>query len=60
MATIGLRDIEKFFGAELRHPQAQPRDRDREFVVLLGPSGCGKTTTLRAIAGWRRSTPATS
>ena len=32
--------------------------RDGEFMVLVGPSGCGKTTTLRMLAGWRRSTRA--
>ena len=26
-----------------------------EFVTFLGPSGCGKTTTLRMIAGDRKS-----
>src|SRR5438105_11897964 len=26
-----------------------------EIVVLLGPSGCGKTTTLRCVAGDRKS-----
>ena len=32
--------------------------KDHEFMVLVGPSGCGKTTTLRMIAGWKRSTAA--
>ena len=51
MATIGLRDIEKFFGSNYVIRKLNLEIRDREFVVLLGPSGCGKTTTLRAIAG---------
>jgi len=51
MATIGLRDVEKFFGSNYVIRKLNLEIRDREFVVLLGPSGCGKTTTLRAIAG---------
>lgn len=51
MATIGLRDIEKYFGANYVIRQLNLEIADHEFVVLLGPSGCGKTTTLRAIAG---------
>jgi multiple sugar transport system ATP-binding protein len=51
MAAIGLRDIEKYFGANYVIRKLNLEIADREFVVLLGPSGCGKTTTLRAIAG---------
>ena len=51
MAAIGLRDVEKFFGANYVIRKLNLEIADREFVVLLGPSGCGKTTTLRAIAG---------
>jgi multiple sugar transport system ATP-binding protein len=51
MAAIGLRDIEKTFGANYVIRKLNLEIHDREFVVLLGPSGCGKTTTLRAIAG---------
>ncbi|HRO11386.1 ABC transporter ATP-binding protein [Amaricoccus sp.] len=51
MANIGLRGIEKYFGANYVIRQLNLEIADGEFVVLLGPSGCGKTTTLRAIAG---------
>jgi multiple sugar transport system ATP-binding protein len=51
MAAIGLRNIEKSFGANYVIRRLNLEIADREFVVLLGPSGCGKTTTLRAIAG---------
>jgi multiple sugar transport system ATP-binding protein len=51
MAAIGLRGIEKYFGATYVIRKLDLEIADREFVVLLGPSGCGKTTTLRAIAG---------
>jgi multiple sugar transport system ATP-binding protein len=51
MAAIGLRRIEKYFGANHVIRGLNLEIADREFVVLLGPSGCGKTTTLRAIAG---------
>jgi multiple sugar transport system ATP-binding protein len=51
MATIALRDIEKYFGSTYVIRKLNLEIKDREFVVLLGPSGCGKTTTLRAIAG---------
>jgi multiple sugar transport system ATP-binding protein len=51
MATILLRDVEKYFGESYVVRRLNLEIRDREFLVLLGPSGCGKTTTLRAIAG---------
>jgi multiple sugar transport system ATP-binding protein len=51
MASIVLRDVEKYFGANYIIRKLNLEIRPREFLVLLGPSGCGKTTTLRAIAG---------
>jgi len=51
MASIVLRDVEKYFGESYVVRRLNLEIRDREFLVLLGPSGCGKTTTLRAIAG---------
>lgn len=51
MASIGLRDIEKYFGDNYVIRKLNLEITHGELVVLLGPSGCGKTTTLRAIAG---------
>jgi multiple sugar transport system ATP-binding protein len=51
MATIELKDIEKYFGDNYVIRKLNLTIAHKEFVVLLGPSGCGKTTTLRAIAG---------
>ena len=51
MASIVLRDVEKYFGDNYIVRKLSLEIRHREFLVLLGPSGCGKTTTLRAIAG---------
>jgi multiple sugar transport system ATP-binding protein len=51
MASIVLRDVEKYFGENHIVRKLNLEIRHREFLVLLGPSGCGKTTTLRAIAG---------
>jgi len=51
MASIVLRDVEKYFGDNYIVRKLNLEIRHREFLVLLGPSGCGKTTTLRAIAG---------
>ena len=51
MASIVLRDVEKYFGESYIVRKLNLEIRHREFLVLLGPSGCGKTTTLRAIAG---------
>jgi multiple sugar transport system ATP-binding protein len=51
MASIALRNVEKYFGDSYVVRKLNLEIRHREFLVLLGPSGCGKTTTLRAIAG---------
>src|SRR5260221_14551491 len=51
MASIILRNVEKYFGDNYIVRKLNLEIRHREFLVLLGPSGCGKTTTLRAIAG---------
>jgi multiple sugar transport system ATP-binding protein len=51
MASIVLRNVEKYFGENYIVRRLNLEIRHREFLVLLGPSGCGKTTTLRAIAG---------
>jgi multiple sugar transport system ATP-binding protein len=51
MASVGIRDVRKAFGAtEVLHG-VNIAINDGEFVVLVGPSGCGKSTLLRMIAG---------
>ena len=51
MASVGIRDVRKAFGAtQVIHGVDVDID-DGEFVVLVGPSGCGKSTLLRMIAG---------
>ncbi len=51
MASVGIRDVRKAFGAtEVIHGVSIDIE-DGEFVVLVGPSGCGKSTLLRMIAG---------
>lgn len=51
MATIELKNVQKFFGPVQVIKDMNLTIADGEFVVMLGQSGCGKTTTLRAIAG---------
>ena len=51
MASVGIRDVRKAFGAAAVIHGVSVDIRDGEFVVLVGPSGCGKSTLLRMIAG---------
>lgn len=51
MAAIGLRKIEKAFGATSVLGGVDLDVADGEFVSLVGPSGCGKSTLMRIIAG---------
>ena len=51
MATVELRDVTKWFGANLIVDGLDLTIPDGSFTVLLGPSGCGKTTTLNMISG---------
>ena len=51
MASISLRDVEKWYGDTLVLRDCNLMIEDHEFVVLVGPSGSGKTTLLRIIAG---------
>ena len=51
MASIGLRNITKSFGATRVINNVNIDIVDGEFLTLVGPSGCGKSTTLRIIAG---------
>src|ERR1043166_7944675 len=51
MASVGIRDVRKAFGATQVIHGVDITINDGEFVVLVGPSGCGKSTLLRMIAG---------
>src|SRR3954462_13275115 len=51
MASVGIRDVKKAFGATQVIHGVNISIADGEFVVLVGPSGCGKSTLLRMIAG---------
>ncbi len=51
MASVGIRDVRKAFGATQIIHGVDISIEDGEFVVLVGPSGCGKSTLLRMIAG---------
>src|ERR1700748_1146184 len=51
MASVGIRDVKKAFGATAVIHGVDISIGDGEFVVLVGPSGCGKSTLLRMIAG---------
>jgi len=51
MASVGIRDVKKAFGATQVIHGVDISIADGEFVVLVGPSGCGKSTLLRMIAG---------
>jgi multiple sugar transport system ATP-binding protein len=51
MASVTIRNIEKFFGSTHVIRGVDVDIPDGEFAVLVGPSGCGKSTLLRMIAG---------
>src|SRR5499426_3952165 len=51
MATVEVRNIQKYFGEVPAVDRVDLATKEGEFVVLLGPSGCGKTTLMRMIAG---------
>src|SRR6201993_5205242 len=51
MASVGIRDVKKAFGATEVIHGVDISIGNGEFVVLVGPSGCGKSTLLRMIAG---------
>src|SRR5262249_61487350 len=56
MATVEVRNIQKYFGEVLAVDGVDLATKEGEFLVLLGPSGCGKTTLMRMIAGLERPT----
>jgi multiple sugar transport system ATP-binding protein len=51
MASVDIRQVDKFFGSVQVLYEVNLGIEDGEFVVLVGPSGCGKSTLLRMIAG---------
>lgn len=51
MATVELRNCQKFFGKSEILSGVSVDIKDGEFFVLVGPSGCGKSTLLRMVAG---------
>ena len=51
MASVSLKNLNKFFDNTLVVNNVSVDIADGEFLVFVGPSGCGKTTTLRMVAG---------
>ena len=51
MASVHIRDAQKYFGGAHIIRGVSIDIPDGEFAVLVGPSGCGKSTLLRMIAG---------
>jgi multiple sugar transport system ATP-binding protein len=51
MASVEIRDVQKYFGGTHVIRGVSVSIADGEFAVLVGPSGCGKSTLLRMIAG---------
>jgi multiple sugar transport system ATP-binding protein len=51
MASVHIRNVQKYFGGTHVIRGVDIDIADGEFAVLVGPSGCGKSTLLRMIAG---------
>ena len=51
MASIELKNAEKWFNADQIIKGINLKISKGEFIVFVGPSGCGKSTLLRMIAG---------
>lgn len=51
MASVQIRDVQKYFGSTQVIRGVNIDIKDGEFAVLVGPSGCGKSTLLRMLAG---------
>ena len=56
MASIELREIEKWFDDLQVIKGVDFEIGEGEFIVLVGPSGCGKSTLLRILAGLEDAT----
>src|SRR6476659_10120820 len=51
MASVEIRQVDKYFGSTHILHAVEIDIPDGEFVVLVGPAGCGKSTLLRMVAG---------
>ncbi|HEX6634627.1 MAG TPA: sn-glycerol-3-phosphate ABC transporter ATP-binding protein UgpC [Usitatibacter sp.] len=51
MASVRIRNVQKYFGGTHVIRGVDIEIADGEFAVLVGPSGCGKSTLLRMVAG---------
>ncbi len=51
MASVQIRNVQKYFGSTQVIRGVNIDIKDGEFAVLVGPSGCGKSTLLRMLAG---------
>ena len=51
MASVLVRNVQKYFGTTHVLRGVDIDIDDGQFAVLVGPSGCGKSTLLRMIAG---------
>ena len=51
MASVRIRNVQKYFGTTHVLRGVDIDIDDGQFAVLVGPSGCGKSTLLRMIAG---------
>ena len=60
MASVTFDHVYKRYGDVTAVNDLNIHVEDKEFIVFVGPSGCGKTTSLRMLAGWKRSPKATS
>ncbi len=52
--AIAIRQVDKWFGANVALSDFNLTVPRGQIVTLLGPSGCGKTTALRLIAGFEK------
>jgi multiple sugar transport system ATP-binding protein len=51
VASVRIRNVQKYFGGTHVIRGVDIEIADGEFAVLVGPSGCGKSTLLRMVAG---------
>ena len=56
MASVQIRDVQKYFAGAQVIRGVSIDIADGQFTVLVGPSGCGKSTLLRMLAGLEDAT----